>query len=111
MELSTRTEHGIFMLEGWSVGEEYHPVYRELIDKLIVYFRRNERLVLYFNLQLFDKRSLSYILKILGLLNVEFRKGRNITVKWGWTSNTSLMKATGKDLKELCDFSFELFEA
>ena len=110
LEANLNEKLGIAVFKGWSEGIDVTPVYDEALESINTYIDNSPRLTVYFKFQFFDTHSLSYICRIIKLLDTHHRQGKKVAVKWGWQSSTSVMKLMGEDFKELCDFPFEVFE-
>ncbi|MEQ8905335.1 SiaC family regulatory phosphoprotein [Ekhidna sp.] len=108
--LRIRQESGVCLIEGWSVGDKILDKYDELMQFISVHLEKNDRIIIYFQLHLFDLKSLSKMFKMIKVLNHYHSEGKKVFVKWGWRDAVSLMKRSGEDIKELCNFSFELFK-
>jgi len=69
----------------------------------------HDRLMIYFRYDQFNASTAKYLLSAIKALNKHFKNGKQVKILWSCTGMLGEeMFATGSELKQLCDFPFEI---
>ena len=101
----------IFEISGRSLPEDVVKFYKPILDWLDEYAQSpNEKTVFYFKLSYFNTASSKIILDILMKLEGIHDNGKDITVKWHFSTDDEDMKDAGDEYAEIVDVPIDLVE-
>ena len=101
----------IFEISGRSLPEDVVKFYKPILDWLDEYAQSpNAQTVFDFKLSYFNTASSKIILDVLMKLEGMHDDGKNITIKWHFTSDDEDMEEAGREYSEIVSVPIELVE-
>ena len=101
----------IFEISGRSLPEDVVKFYKPILDWLDEYAKSpNEKTIFNFRLSYFNTASSKIILDILMKLEGIHSDGKDIAIKWHYSSDDEDMMEAGEEYADIVDIPIELIE-
>lgn len=102
---------GELNIEGRSIPEDPGEFFEKLIDWMNDYFLNPvEETVMNIKLEYINSGSSKYMLELLRILKINFKKGRKVLVKWYYEEGDESIEELGQHYEQTMQIPFEIIE-
>ncbi|MEO9475711.1 MAG: SiaC family regulatory phosphoprotein [Cyclobacteriaceae bacterium] len=95
-------------ISGWSIHDDIPTYYETLMNETQSHLELRSGLVCNIQLELFNASTVKYLFKFIKIFNQNSARGKDVKINWVVKNKDQDMIDTGLDLKEFCDFEFDV---